>query len=173
MDKKILAIMVALVVIAAVVVVGVALAASGGVGSGKAGGFTSLFDKLEKADVNETYNMHLELPQSWNTGDRKDVSDKIVDMSFSRNPSTHIYTTNLWFAYSGDKWNNPTQGTSFIVPQESGDLHVVHGLFVITVYSATNLSSEFDNGDVITLTSTLTIHDADLVFGDWAVPNTR
>ncbi len=172
MDKKILAIMVALVVIAAVVVVGVTLAASGGISTGKAGGFTDLFNDLQKSDPNQTYNMELKLPSSWHQGDKKTLSDRIVDMSFSRNPTTHIYTTNLWFVYTGDKWSNPSLGTAFQVPQESGTLHVSHGEFAITVFTATNLSAEFDNGDVISLTSTLTMHDGELVFGDWAVPNT-
>lgn len=174
MERKIIAIMVALVVVAAVVVVSVTLAASG-VG-GRAGGFTSLFNKLEQSG-NSTHPLNLKVPDSWKQGDKKTVGDKIVDMSFERTTvgQTHVYTTHIWFAYMGDKWNNPLEGTAFNVPDDSFDgwMHVGHGLFEITVTSATNLSAQYDIGDVISLTSTLVMNNnAAIAFGDWAVSDT-
>jgi hypothetical protein len=75
----------------------------------------------------------------------------------------------------GDKWSDPYQGdgTSFYVPiavQYSSWLHVDHGLFSITVSSATNLSAQYSIGDVITVETMLeTNSNAMLAFGDWAV----
>lgn len=174
MEKKIIAIMVALVVVAMVVVAAVTV----GVGSGgqHAGGFTALFDKLTNSDVNDTYNQQLNLPGDWRGGDDKRVSDTIVDMSYER-PTTHAYyTTHLYFAYLGDKWNDPKRGTSFTVPQDiPGDswLEVTHGLFRIDVASATNLTAKYNIGDTITLTTMLSINGGSLLaFGEWQVADT-
>jgi len=178
MDKKILAIMVALIVVAALVVAFVMIAAGGG-DSAKGGGFTSLFDDLTYNGTAETGQV-LAMPEDWEAGDERSVSDTIVDMSYYAIDigTTTVYTTTLWFTYIGDLWNSPTEGTEFYVPYyhwEGGThnaawIHVDHGMFSITVSSATNLSAELDIGDVITLESTL-IESADgiLCFGVWTV----
>jgi hypothetical protein len=176
MEKKIIAIMVALVVVALVVVAAVTI----GIGAGgqHAGGFTALFDKLNKSDVNITYNQHLNLPTNWKEGDNKKVSDTIVDMWYDRTTvgQTHVYTTHLYFAYLGDKWNDVKRGTQFSVPQDiQGDswLEVSHGLFRIDVSSATNISAKYSIGDTITLATMLSVNsNALLAFGEWQVADT-
>ena len=171
MDRKIIAIMVTLVVVAALVVAFVMVAAGG---FRQAGGFTELFDKLEYTG-NGTHNQDLALPTSWHVGDKKEVSDTIVDMEYSRQTvgSTSVYITTLWFVYEGNKWNNPLQGTSFHVPVEDGLMHVDHGLFHITVSSATNLSAVYDVGEVITMDTMLkTSSSGALVFSEWAIADT-
>lgn len=172
MEKKIIAIMVSLVVVAAVVV-GVVLIAAGGVHT--AGGFTKLFDSLEYTGEDSHYQ-HLELPADWDVGDEKVVSDMIVDMAYSEQTvgQTTVYITTLYFVYVGEKWNDPDWGTAFTVPYEPGwddYLHVEHGAFYLTVSSATNIANEYDIGDTITLkTSVVSIgDDGDLAFGSFSV----
>jgi hypothetical protein len=174
MDKKILAIMVTLVLVAASVVAFVVVAAGGGLR--KAGGFTALFDDLEYTG-DADHDQRLQMPAGWHSGDKKSVSDQIVDMTYYKTTvsQTTVYTTTLWFVYIGDKWSDPYQGegTSFYVPtatQYSSWLHINHGLFSITVSSATNLSARYSIGDVITLETMLETNNlAMLAFGDWAV----
>ncbi len=173
MDKKIIAIMVALLVVAALVVA-VVMVAMGGIR--RSGGFTDLFDKLEYNGT-DTYDFDLSLPDSWDVGDKKTVSDFIVDMYYEKRTigQTSVYITTMYFMYLGNKWNNPEEGTSFNVPDDSGDgwLNVDHGMFVITVSSATNLSAEYDVGDIITLETSLVQNSNTLLaFGDWVVSDT-
>jgi hypothetical protein len=176
MEKKIIAIMVALVVVAMVVVAAVTIGV--GVGGRSAGGFTALFDKLVKSDVNESYNQHLNLPAGWHGGDKKTVSDTIVDMWYDRQTvgQTHVYTTHLIFAYMGQKWNDPKHGTSFYVPQDiqgSSWLRVDHGRFQIDVSSATNITAKYNIGNTISLTTMLSGNgNALLAFGEWEVTDT-
>jgi hypothetical protein len=176
MEKKIIAIMVALVVVAMVVVAAVTV----GVGAGgrHAGGFTALFDKMANSDVNDTYNQHLNLPTDWKGGDERSVSDTIVDMWYDRTTvgQTHVYTTHLVFAYLGEKWNDPKHGTQFYVPQDiSGHpwLLVSHGQFELDVSSATNITAKYNVGDTITLTAMLSVNGIALLsFGEWQVADT-
>jgi hypothetical protein len=176
MEKKIIGIMVALVVVAVVVVAAVTI----GIGAGgqRAGGFTALFDKLNNSDVNKTHDQQLRLPTSWSAGDTKKVSDTIIDMWYDRTTvgQTHVYTTYLRFAYLGEKWNDPKSGTDFSVPQDiSGHslLYVQHGVFQISVSSATNITAKYSIGDTITLTTMLsTISSGLLAFGEWQVVDT-
>jgi hypothetical protein len=176
MEKKIIAIMVALVVVAMVVVAAVTI----GVGAGgrHAGGFTALFDKLTNSDVNDTYRQHLNLPTNWREADQKTVSDTVVDMWYERTTvgQTHVYMTHLIFAYLGEKWNDVKRGTLFYVPQDiSGQawLTVSHGQFQIDVSSATNITAKYNIGDTITLTTTLSVNsNALLGFGEWQVADT-
>jgi hypothetical protein len=167
MEKKILVIMVSLVVVAALVVAFVMIASGG---MAKAGGFTSTFDKLVY-DEDATYNQRLNLPDSWDVGDVKKISDRIVDMYFSE--EDHGFSTTLWFAYMGNKWSDPERGTYFHVPDTSSDgwLDVTHGLFSIHIWSATNLSAKYDIGDTITVQTTLKTNvNVDLAFDqDWSV----
>jgi hypothetical protein len=169
MEKKILAIMVSLVVIAAVVV-GVVMVASGGLV--RAGGFTSLFDKMENTG-SATYNQVLAMPSGWSVGKDVKVSDTIMDMSYQKQTvsSTTVYLTTIWFQYMGEKWNDPTRGTSFYVPDTShaGFMHVVHGSFTLTVSSATNISAKYHIGGTITLETALVSNGVDVAFGDWHV----
>jgi hypothetical protein len=171
MDKKILTIMVALLVVA-VLVVAFVMIASGGLQ--RAGGFTTLFDKMEYSG-DATYHQQLACPGSWDEGDKKTVSDRIVDMAYERGTigSTTVYVTTLWFNYMGNKWDDPDRGTSFYIPTSyAGWVLVNHGLFSIEVSTATNLSAKYDIGDVISVHSTLeTSHDI-LSFGGWVVANT-
>jgi hypothetical protein len=170
MDRKILMIMSALVVVA-VLVVAFVLVASGGLV--RAGGFTTLFDKLQN-DSGSTYHQYLSLPSSWNAGDKKTVSDTIVDMMYRSQTigSTSVYVTTLWFVYLGNKWNDPYYGTSFYVPSDGGWLAVDHGRFSITVSSATNLSARYDIGGVITLQTTIVTNNDVVAFGEWVVAST-
>ena len=175
MDRKIVGIMLALVVVAIIVVGVVAVATTG---FKKSGGFTKLFDDLEySGDL--TYRQELELPDDWEAGDVKGVSDMIVDMHYYRHTvsMTTVYVTTLYFVYLGDKWNSPAEGTRFYVPVEYNDgeldwIHVNHGLFSIQVSSATNLSANYDVGDVIDLETTLVDAGGTLAFGEWQVANT-
>lgn len=173
MEKKIILIMVSLVVVAALVVAFVMVAAGGGLRS--AGGFTDLYDKLEYTG-SEQSDQHLTLPDSWDVGDKKKVSDVIVDMTYRKQTvsQTTVYITTLWFVYMGEKWSSPyaSDGMSFYVPDMSTDgwLHVDHGLFSLTVSSATNISAHYDVGDVITMQATLSVNsNAMVAFGEWAV----
>ena len=154
--------------VVAALVVAFVMIASGGLA--RSGGFTKLFDKLVNDDE-FTYNQRLNLPDSWDVGDTKKVSDTIVDMYY--HDEDHGFSTTIWFAYKGDKWNDPTHGTHFFVPDSSGDgwLEVTHGLFSITIWSATNLSANYDVGETITVQSTLMTNvNVDLAFDDeWAL----
>ncbi|MBE0518206.1 MAG: hypothetical protein IH630_03130 [Thermoplasmata archaeon] len=176
MEKKILTIMVVLVV-AATLMVAVVMIAAGGIRS--AGGFTKLFDELENSTASVTYNQYLTMPDGWELGNKKSVSDRIVDMyqtnTYTIGSST-IYITMLYFTYMSDKWTDPNEGTSFYVPylngEHNGFLHVSHGQFRLTVSSATNLSAEYAIGDVIGLETTLVENDNVLSFGTWIVSDT-
>jgi len=173
MERRILAIMVTLVVVAAVVVAFVMIAAGGGWRS--AGGFTDLFDDLEYSGDALT-NQYLSLPGGWHSGDKKSVSDVIIDMTYRKQTvsQTTVYLTTMYFVYVGDKWSNPYlgYGQNFYVPVNYGSLwmHVEHGQFSIQVSSATNLSADYSIGDVITLESTLHLNgNALLAFDEWNV----
>jgi len=175
MEKKILLIMATLVVVAVLVVAFVMVAAGGGLN--RSGGFTSLFDKFEY-DGNATYGQRLQTPESWDVNDKKVVSDTIVDMTFYKQTvsQTSVYLTTMWFVYLGTKWATPYQGHGdiFYVPDNSHDgwLDVSHGMFTITVSSATNLSDHHSIGDVITLETVLKLNgNGQLGFGDWSVRN--
>lgn len=175
MERKIVGIMLALVVVAIVIVGVVAIAAQG---TKKSGGFSKLFDELEySGDL--TYRQELEIPSDWHADDVKKVSDMIVDMHYYRHTvaTTTVYVTTLYFIYVGDEWNSPAEGTRFYVPVEWNDgfldwIHVNHGLFSIQVSSATNLSAAYDIGDVIELQTTIVDADGTLAFGEWAVADT-
>lgn len=175
MDKRILAIMVTLVVVAALVVAAVMIAAGG---FGRAGGFTTLFDKLVNNDTDK-YNMHLSIPDDWDVGDKMRVSDTIIDMTYEKQAfgTTWMYQTTLYFAYVGEKWHNSTEGTAFYVPVNlAGGIHWLHvssGMFHLSVSSATDLSAEYDIGDKITLETTITMNGLSMLsFGDWKVADT-
>jgi hypothetical protein len=174
MEKRILAIMVTLVVVAALVVGFVMIAAGGGIRLG-GGGFTDLFSDLEY-NGNETDNMELSVPNDW-AGDTKVVKDVIVDMTYWRqavSPTTAVYWTTMYFVYLGDKWSTPylDDGQDFRVPVTYGDLwlDIHHGQFSITVSTATNLTEDFGIGDTITLESVIkTNRNAILAFDTWTV----
>lgn len=167
MDRKIIGVMVTLVVIAALVVAFVVVAA-GGIG-GRAGGFTTLFDKLENPD-GETYNQYLALPNSWHADDEVKVSDEIVDMSYEKvSGELPYYRTTLYFVYQGEKWSDPNEGTNFHVPSDDGWIHVNHGLFDVTVISGANISASYDTGDVIQLNGKVVLIGSVLGFGEWTV----
>lgn len=176
MEKRILAIMVTLVVVAALVVGFVMIAAGGGIRIG-GGGFTDLFDDLDYTG-NATTDQQLSIPSDW-SGDTKAVKDVIVDMTYREQvvsqTKTLFYTT-LYFVYLGDKWSNPlVGGQSFEVPtayNDHGDLwlEVEHGMFSVTVETVTNLSEDFGIGDSITLESKIALNsNAILSFGAWSV----
>jgi len=171
MEKKIMATMIALVVVA-VVVVAVVFATAGV--TKKPGGFTKLFDQLEYEGT-ATYNQYLMLPDDWDVGDEKVVSDTIVDMLYRTHTVSYttVFITTMYFAYTGDQWQDSRQGTAFYVPTTTGWIHVDHGLFSITVSTATNLSAHYSIGDVIELQSTIgTNAYAQLAFDSWSVTDT-
>ncbi len=180
MEKKIIGIMLSLVVVA-VVVVAVVMVAAGGFK--KSGGFTKLFDGLDPS-TNTTYPERLVIPDDWEVGDKKRVSDTIVDMYYYRTTvqQTDVFITTLYFVYIGDKWADPEEGTYFRVPTANthGDLSwltVDHGIFHLQVSSATNLSDKYDIGDVIELESTIVIANDDTpdgikALGLWKIADT-
>ena len=176
MDRKIIGIMVTLVAVLIVVMV-VVLAFVGGGLSVRAGGFTSLFDDLENP-AGGTHNQELAMPTNWRVNDVMKVSDTIVDLSYYKQTvaQTTVYVTTLYFAYMGDKWNDPfNDGSNFNVPDNSFDgwMGVGHGVFHITVSSATNLSAHYQPGDVIKLEVVLQTNvNGSLAFGEWSVANT-
>lgn len=167
MEKKIIAIMVTLIVVAALVVAFVMIAA-GGVRS--AGGFTKLFDQLV-LDQEEDHWLALALPDDWEVGDEHKVTDTIVDMTYQSRDveSTTVYVTTLWFTYMGDKWSDLEDGTLFYVPYNTDAIYVNHGLFHVSVSSATNISADYDIGDSITLYSQVVSTPDGLAFGDFEV----
>jgi hypothetical protein len=176
MEKRILAIMVTLVVVAALVVGVVMIAAGGGIRLG-GGGFTDLFDDLEYTG-NYTTDQQLSIPSDWN-GDTKAVKDVIVDITYREQTVSQtktIFYTTLYFAYLGDKWNNPLLGgQSFEVPTnylDHGDywMEVEHGLFSVTVETVTNLTEDYSIGDSITLETKVALNgNAILSFSLWSV----
>jgi hypothetical protein len=176
MEKKIILGLVSLLAVALIMTAVVMVAGSGGI-LDRSGGFTALMDDLTY-DGDSTYGQYLKCPSSWEPGDTKTVRDVIVDMRTERQRvglDTWFYTTDLWFVYLGNKWNDPMRGTVFYVPDNIGDdwMPVSHGLFMVTVTTATNISEKYDVGDSITLQSTLVINDNGLVaFGTWTVKGT-
>lgn len=176
MEKRILAIMVTLVVVAALVVGFVMIAAGGGIRIG-GGGFTDLFDDLEYTG-NMTTDQQLSIPNDWN-GDTKVVKDVIVDMTYREQTVSQtktLFFTTLYFVYLGDKWGNPLLGgQSFEVPTayyDHGDfwLEVEHGMFSVTVETVTNLTADFSVGDAITLESKVALNSNAIIgFGVWTV----
>jgi hypothetical protein len=170
MEKKIIAVFVALVIVA-ILVVSFVLAAAGGVR--RMGGFSDLFDDLAYSG-NETYNQLLEIPSSWHVNDTKSVDDLIVDIrydSFTDHGVT-VYVTDLYFVYIGDKWASPQTGSVFRVPGQNGWIFIDHGLFSIRVSSATNLSEQYHPGDIIKLESKIVsdgVNGRTVAFGDWRV----
>lgn len=176
MERKIIVIMLTLVVVA-IVVVGIVMVAA--VGTKRPGGFTGLFDDLEySGDL--TFHQDLEIPDGWEEGDVKSVSDTIVDMFYNTQvvQQVTVYVTTLYFVYIGDKWNDPDDGNWFRVPFSGDDWGelvwkvVNHGLFSIQVSSATDLSAEYDIGDVITLETTIEDAGGTMAFGKWVVADT-
>ncbi len=172
MEKKILTIMVALMVVAAIVVAFIMIAAGG---ARTAGGFTRLFDDLENPNPTVTFHQYLELPEDWNINDVKTVSDTIVDMYLDYTTtvgSTTIYVHVIYFVCISDKWTDAEQGTSFYVPTStlhSGFLLVDHGRFSLSVSSSSNLSEDYSIGDVIELDTVLTDNLGELSFGSWSL----
>ena len=173
MERKIVWIMLTLVVVA-IVVVGVVMIAATGIKRG--GGFTDLFDQLEYSGGLTTHQ-DLEIPDDWNAGDVKSVSDAIVDMYYEIHQLQQltVYVTTLYFIYQGEKWNNPEEGTWFRIPVEEGEWGelgwkvINHGHFYVEVSSATNLSARYDIGDVIELETTIVNAGGTPAFGEWVV----
>jgi hypothetical protein len=172
MERKILTIMVALMVVAAIVVAFVMIAA-GGVRT--AGGFTRLFDDLENPNPTVTFHQYLELPDDWSINDVKTVSDTIVDMYLDYTTtvgSSTIYVHVIYFVCISDKWTDAEQGTSFFVPSSmlhSGYIQVDHGRFSLSVSSVSNLSEDYTIGDVIELDTVLADNLGVLSFGSWSL----
>ena len=174
MEKKILTIMVALIVVAAIVVAFVMIAAGG---MKTAGGFTSLFNKLENPTPSVTYGEYLEFPDDWEEQDRVTVSDTIIDMDPRGEEApggVTVYTVRLYFVYIDDKWANPESGSLFYVPSaedhRDGYITVSHGLFWVDVSSTENIAAQYDIGDVIELKTVLEINEDNsntLSFGTW------
>jgi len=175
MDRKIIAVMLTLVVVA-ILVVAFVMVAAGGFGA-RAGGFTGLFDDLENPG-GDTHDQELALPTSWAVNEIKKVSDTIVDLEYYEQTvaQTTVYVTTLYFVYLGEKWNAPQEdGSNFRVPDNSFDgwMYIDHGMFHITVSSATNLSADFEPGDVIRLqTALVTNINSQVAFGEWSVVDT-
>jgi hypothetical protein len=172
MERKIMATMIALVVVA-VVVVAVVLATAGV--TRKPGGFTKLFDQLEYEGT-ATHEQILSLPNDWDVGDKKVVSDQIVDMWYRTHviSNTVVYVTTLYFVYMGETWNDPLRGTEFYVPvMPDHYIAVRNGLFSVTVSTATNISADYSIGDVIELQTTIGLNEyAQLAFDTWYVTDT-
>lgn len=173
MEKKILTIMVALMLVAAIVVAFVMIAA-GGIRT--EGGFTRLFNELENPNPTVTYDQYLEFPADWKVQDIKTVSDMIQDM-YPRGEELSggitVYTVRMFFVYEDDKWADPDYGTLFNVPstEHSGEyIQVNHGLFWVDVSSTENLAESYNIGDVIEIQTVLVANDdndGELSFGDW------
>ncbi len=175
MEKKILTIMVALIVVAAIVVAFVMIAAGG---MKTAGGFTSLFNKLENPNPSVTYGEYLEFPDDWEALDIVTVSDTIVDIDPRDEDITGgvtVYTVRLYFVYIDDKWSDPEEGSLFYVPtteHSSGYFSVNHGLFWLDVSSPENIAATYDIGDVIELKTALVVNEDNsntLSFGSWVL----
>jgi hypothetical protein len=173
MEKKILMIMVSLMVVA-IVVVATVMIATGGARS--TGGFTKLLNSLENDTPSVTYGQYLSMPSDWELGDRKTVSDTIVDMdprSEWYEGGITIYTVRLYFMYIDDKWADDEAGVMFYVPStehHDGWMQVSHGMFWLDVSSPDNISDIYNIGDTIELWTDLEINDAndgELSFSEW------
>jgi len=160
LDKRILTLIGALLILALLIVAVAMVAPTIGSGGGKS--FTSLFDRLEME--NESDESHwLKLGDDFEAGDEIIVKDKIVSIRQSWGDT--IFT----FTYTGNKWVNETGGTNFHVPDGSHNGIDVRGsVFEIQVDG--KFSSSFDVGDKIRLTTTVVQDEGELVFDDdWEV----
>ncbi len=173
MEKKILTIMVALMLVAAIVVAFVMIAAGG---TRSAGGFTRLFNDLENPSTTVTYDQYLEFPADWEAQDIKTVTDTIQDMSPRGEElvgGVTVYTVRMYFVYSSDMWADPALGILFNVPstEHGGEyIQVNHGLFWIDVSSTVDLAETYEIGDDITVQTVLipnSDNDGELSFSDW------
>jgi hypothetical protein len=170
MEKKIITIMVALVVVAVVVVATVMIATGG---ARTAGGFTKLLNDLENESPSVTYGQYLSLPDDWEEGDVKVVSDTIVDMDprgYTVLGGITVYTVRLYFVYIDDQWADEEDGSLFYVPStehHDGYIAVNHGSFWLDVSSPENISESYTIGDVIELKTDLEYNDGELSFSSW------
>lgn len=173
MERKILTIMVALMLVAAIVVAFVMIAA-GGIKS--EGGFTKLFNELQNPSPSVTYDQYLKCPSDWQAQDIKTVSDRIQDMvpmGEELSAGITVYTVRMYFVYEGDKWADPDLGMLFNVPStdRGGEyIQVNHGLFWVDVSSTEDIAESYDIGDVIEIQTVLEANednDGELSFTDW------
>ena len=158
-EKKTLLLVGVLAIVAILVLaVGLIGPSIGGTGGSS---FSVLFDKMttKSNDTNA-----LVIPNgTYKAGDTIKVTDKIVAID-----SHNAQSTTLYFLYQGSKWVDETDGTSFNVMTDGGEISVVGAMFQI--HMGTDLSVAFDVGDTITIQTQVVSHDGNLVLShDWAI----
>jgi len=157
-EKKTL-LLVGVLAVVAVLVLAIGLIAP----SISAGGssFSALFDKMASKGNNAD---NLFIPNgTYKAGDTIKITDKIVAID-----SHHSQYTTLYFLYQGSKWVDVSDGTSFIVINDGGNISVAGATFHITM--GTDLSKAFKVGDSITIQTEVVSAYGNLVIGhDWAL----
>lgn len=155
-DKKVLYVIAALLIVALVVVAVAMIRPSFG-GGGQS--FSELFDGLE---MENTTARDLMLGDEFVEGQEVVVEDKIVSMR------THGSYTYFYFIYTGDKWADEESGTYFQVPLEAGEIDVNNAFFQISVSGI--YTSSFDVGDTVTIKTTVVMEDEVLLLSHgWEV----
>jgi len=166
-DKKILTMIGALLVIAVIVIAIVAMRPSFGGGEDS---FSDLFDKLDEGNwtVHESY-MPLVLSSEFEDGQEIIVEDRIIAMEGED-------ATRFYFLYTGDKWVDEEEGTDFAVPTDATPYHqydfgyigVSDGVFSIQFNE--KYTASFDVGDSIRMTTKVVSEEGVLVFDhDWEI----
>ncbi|HDP96933.1 MAG TPA: hypothetical protein ENN25_04480 [Euryarchaeota archaeon] len=155
-DKKVLWVIAALLIIALMVFAVAMIRPSFG-GGGQS--FSELFDKLE---MENTTTRMLILGDAFVEDQEVVVKDKIVSMR------TDGSTTYFYFIYTGNKWVDESSGTTFHVSDDGGDINVNNAFFSIRINGI--YTSSFDVGDEVKLKTTVVMDDDVLVFDhSWEV----
>lgn len=144
-DKKVLWVIAALLIIALMVLAVAMIRPSFG-GGGQS--FSELFDKLE---MENTSTRNLVLGEDFVEDQEIVIEDKIVSMR------THGSNTYFYFIYTGDKWADEESGTNFQVPLDSGEIDVNNAYFYISVSGI--YTSSFNVGDSVTIKTTVVMED--------------
>lgn len=154
-DKKVLLLIGALVVVAIIVLAVGLLAPSLNKPSGSS--FSALFDKMVKKSNNS--NDLVLSPSSYASGDKIIITDKIIAIKLLPG----YQTTTLYFLYQGTEWINKSTGTSFDVLTDLYPISVEGSSFSINIGS--DLSVAYNVGSYITLQGTVFAANGHLVLG--------
>jgi hypothetical protein len=148
-DKKVLLLIGALVVVAVVVLAVSLIGPSGSHVSGSS--FSALFDKMEKRAGTTA---DLVLPSSYTNGEVVTVTDTVVARELDIHDG-NVKSTTLFFNYEGTKWINETSATTFNVLTNLEDIKVVHAAFSIQLNG--DWSGTISVGEDVTLQTVVTV----------------
>jgi len=143
-DKKVLLLIGALVIVAVVVLAASMISPASIRGGGSS--FSALFDKME---INTGTEADLVLPSTYLTGEVITITDTVVAMEVI----SHGTATRFYFNYVGTKWINETSGTDFSVVQDVSKIQISHAQFHIDVSGDLHMSVHV--GSSLTLQTTV------------------